>query len=77
MGIKDRRKVLKTGYYSKAITIPAKLEIGKYATLAANRLIIIDPRGEISEDDLLDFLETIEPIFWGWLKERGVSAKNE
>jgi len=65
MGLADRRKVIKTGKYSKAITIPAKLKVGRTVTLAANRILIVDLRGEISEDQLLDFLEQhVEPKFW-------------
>ena len=71
MGIKDKRKILRTGLYSRAVTLPAKLKIGDFATLAANRIIIIDPRGEISEEALLEFLEeVIEPNLWQWLKQQ-------
>jgi len=70
MGLKDRRTNNPRGKYSKALVIPAKLKVGKESTLAANRLMLVDPRGEIDENDLLDFLETfIEPIFWSWLKK--------
>lgn len=71
MGVKDKRTVMTLGIYSRAISIPAKIKVGKTVTLAANRLILIDSRGEIDEDDLLQFLEdVIEPQFWPWLKER-------
>jgi len=71
MGIKDTRKMLKLAKYSRAVTIPTKLKTGEYATLAGDRLILMDPRGEISPDELLDFLEKfIEPNLWGWLQER-------
>ena len=66
MGMKDRRTNLKHGKYSTAIILPAILEKGKTSTLAADRLILIDPRGEIPEKELLSFLEEfIEPNFWG------------
>ena len=71
MGIKDRRSNIKWGVYSRALLIPAKLEKGNESTLAANRLMLVDPRGEISESDLLEFLETyIEPNFWAWFKRK-------
>lgn len=71
LGISDTRNVLKTGKYSKAVTIPSKIKTGETATMAGNRLIIMDPRGEIHEDDLLEFLELhIEPNFWPWIKEK-------
>jgi len=69
LGLKDTRKIFRTSQYTKAITLPSKLKIGKVATLAADRLILIDPRGEIPEDKLLEFLERfVEPNFWVWLE---------
>lgn len=71
MGIKDRRNNLKHGQYSRVLVIPASLEKGEQSTLAANRLILVDPRGEIDEGDLLEFLEThVEPQFWSWIKNK-------
>ena len=71
MGMKDKRTILKLGKYSNAITIPSKMKTGDTATLAGNRLIIMDPRGEIHEDDLLEFLEEfIEPNFWPWVAKK-------
>jgi hypothetical protein len=71
MGIKDKRSNMKWGQYSTALVLPALIEKGKVSTLAADRLILLDPRGEISENDLLEFLEEfIEPQFWPWLKEK-------
>ena len=79
MGLKDRRSNIKRGRYSTALTLPAKMETGKESTLAANRLVLVDPRGEIHESDLLEFLETfIEPKFWPWLEElRRKKSKEE
>lgn len=77
MGLKDRRANIKHGQYSRALVLPAKIKKGTESTLAANRLILVDPRGEISEDDLLEFLERfVEPQFWGWVKEKE-APKNE
>jgi antitoxin component of MazEF toxin-antitoxin module len=75
MGLKDKRKIIRVGN-SEAVTLPSNLVKGGEASIAANRLVIMDPRGEISEDDLLEFLEIhIEPVFWKWLRKRRV--KNE
>jgi hypothetical protein len=39
--------------------------------MAADRLVLMDPRGEIDPEDLLEFLETyIEPNLWAWIKEK-------
>ena len=69
--IHDKRKVFRTGKYTRAISLPSKLMIGKIATLAADRLILVDPRGEITDIELLKFMEKyIEPNLWSWVKER-------
>ena len=73
MGLATRRKVTARGAKgaSKSIVIPSKLKAGQTATIAANRLMIVDPRGEISEDDLLHFLEKfVEPDFWNWIRTK-------
>jgi len=70
MGFADRRCNVKRGY-STSLVIPAKLKVGKESTLAGGRLILLDPRGEIDENDLLDFYETyVAPQFWIWLKSK-------
>jgi hypothetical protein len=71
MGIKTKRSNIKWGNYSTVIVLPAAIDKGAQSTIAANRLMIIDPRGQISEDDLLEFLENhIDPRFHSWLQER-------
>jgi len=71
VGIKDKRSNIRYGRYSKVIVLPAALEKGKESTLAGNRLLLVDPRAEISADDLLEFLETVvEPQFWFWLQRK-------
>jgi len=76
LGIKDKRAVLKLAKYSRAVTIPAKLKTGDFATLAADRLILLDPRGEITKEDLLEFLEKyVEPNFWPWIKKKDGSNR--
>jgi len=75
MGLKTKRKILTVGRYSRAITIPAGLEVGEESSIAANRIMIIDPRGKIDPEDLLEFLEThVEPIFWRWLEEKRMKS---
>jgi len=71
MGLKDKRSNIKHGKYSRVLVLPASIKMGEKSTLAANRLVIVDPRGEIDEDDLLQFLEEfVEPQFWPWLKSK-------
>ena len=78
MGMKDRRRNNHQGRYSTALILPAKLAKGKESTLAANRLILIDPRGQIHENNLLEFLEKhIEPKFWPWYEEMQKNEKNQ
>lgn len=73
MGLVARRKVTRRGAQgaSNTLVIPKQLKAGKIATIAADRLMIVDIRGEIPEEDLLEFLERyVEPHFWSWLKEK-------
>lgn len=71
MGMKDKRSNIKHGKYSSVLVLPASIEKGEQSTLAANRLILVDPRGKIPENDLLEFLEVyIEPNFWPWVKKK-------
>ena len=66
MGVKGKRKNIKIGD-SIGITFPATLTVGEYSTFAGNRLLLIDPKAELSEDELLSFMEKhIEPTFWTW-----------
>ena len=77
MGLIGTRKIFRTGKYSRAITLPSKLKMGKNASFAADRLILIDPRGEISEDKLLEFLENhVEPNFWPWFTKIREGSNN-
>jgi len=73
LGLATRRRVTRRGARgaSRSIVIPANLKTGKVATIAADRLMLVDPCGKISEDDLLEFLEQyIEPEFWKWLEQK-------
>jgi len=75
MGLATKRKICRRGNReaSNSVVIPSKLKVGTFATIAANRVILMDPRGEIHQDDLLEFLEKfVEPEFWPWLKEKQV-----
>ena len=64
--ITGKRKNFRVGG-STAFTIPHGMTTGENTTLAANRIMLVDPKGEISPEELEEFLEThIEPIFWKW-----------
>ena len=71
MGIAVRRRNQVIGKSSRFMNIPSPLEASDESTIAANRLILADPRGEISEHDLLEFMENyLEPAFWEWRKRK-------
>lgn len=71
MGLSTRRKNQKAGRTSNVMIIPAGLEVGEESSIAANRLILADPRGEIDEKKLLKFLEkNLEPDFWEWYSQK-------
>lgn len=74
MGLKDRRLNYRQGG-STVLALPATLKLGRESTLAANRVMLVDPRGEIAEGDLLEFLESeIEPRLWPWLEKTKVQS---
>jgi hypothetical protein len=78
--IKDKRRNIKHGRYSRALVLPASIEKGAESSLAADRLMIVDPRGEIPPELLLKFLEQyVEPQFWAWYKTEGkhAAARNQ
>lgn len=71
MGFAVKRRNHRIGKSSNFLNIPKPIVAGKESTIAANRLILADPRGNISETDLLEFMEKhVEPAFWKWYSER-------
>lgn len=75
MGIAVRRKNRRIGTSSEFLIIPKPIVAGRESTIAANRLILADPRGKISELDLLEFLEDhLEPAFWKWRDAKQAGA---
>lgn len=71
MGLAARRRNQKAGQSSNVMIIPAGIDIGEESSIAANRLILADPRGEIDEKELLRFLEeNVEANFWDWYREQ-------
>ena len=74
MGYRRRRKVWNVSG-SRVIALPPHIEIGEQATLAADRLVLIDPRGEIHERELLRLLEGLEPAVWKFLAKRHRDVK--
>jgi len=76
MGFKARRKNVDVGKTSKAMILPALLEIKDESTMAGNRLVLSDPRGEVPEKDLLEFYEKyVEPKFWAWYQQLRLKHK--
>ncbi len=81
-GVKDlslavKRKNRKIGHSSRFMNIPKPLKTGEESTIAADRLVLADPRGEIDEEKLLEFLEeNLEPEFWKWHSEKRNQAEN-
>jgi len=76
VGFKARRKNVDVGKTSKAMILPALLEIKDESTMAGNRLVLSDPRGEIPERALLEFYEKyIEPNFWAWYQQLRLKHK--
>lgn len=76
MGLAVRRKNTKTGG-SIFMNIPRPLKTGEESSIAGNRLILADPQGEIDEEDLLEFLESIESEFWAWHREKEAAGHDD
>jgi hypothetical protein len=73
--ISGRRRNYKLGG-SNAMTYPGDVVVGKEATIAGERLLIIDPQGEINENDLAEFMEThINPAFWKWYRQKEAARR--
>jgi len=70
MSIRKRRKIYKIGG-TRAIQIDSDLVQGEVATTVADRLFLVDPRGEIPEQELQEFFEEhLEPAFWKWREQK-------
>lgn len=71
--IKVRRKNFRLGG-STAVTLPKNYAygFGESSTCACGSwLIICDPIGEVSPEDLHAFvLEVMEPTFWDWWRQK-------
>lgn len=68
--LKCRRRNYRLGG-SKAMTYPGDAVVGEEATIAGNRILIVDPRGEIDENELAEFMENhVEPSFRRWWTRR-------
>jgi hypothetical protein len=73
--IKSRRRNYQLGG-SKALTYPSDITVGDEASVVGNRLLLIDPRGEIDVDDLMDFMEKhVEPAFWKWWRQKEAARR--
>lgn len=73
MGVTVRRKVRKAGSKRKSsyINVPSPVRTGEEVTIAVDRILIADPLGKISKEDLHEFMEEfVEPAFWKWRKEK-------
>jgi hypothetical protein len=61
---------------SRVVVVPYDLIMGDEATVAAGRLMLVDPRGEISEQELGRLLEElIEPALYGRVGGRAKRPK--
>lgn len=62
---------------SRLIRLPRNIVVGKSVCIAGGRLLIIDPRGEIDENELLEFYEReLEQKIWDWCSGRQKRAED-
>ncbi len=57
--IMQMSRVFKTGH-SKGIILPKKLVTSEAVSLAAGRVLILDPEGRISPEKLCEFVKLVE-----------------
>ena len=56
---------------TRVVRLPRNIKVGKTVSMVGGRLLLIDTRGEINENELLDFFERIvEPPFWEWIAKK-------
>lgn len=71
MTIAVRRKNRTIGKVSRFLNIPMPVIAGVESTIVVDRIILADPRGEIPEMELQEFMEEhVEPAFWAWMQKR-------
>ena len=70
MGIIGTRSISRSGKFSHVFTLPARMKMGKTASFAATRLLLVDPRGELEPEVLLKLLEAIESQIWEWINKK-------
>jgi hypothetical protein len=64
MTIAVRRRNRTIGKVSRFLNIPMPVLAGEESTIVAGRIIVADPRGEIPEKELQEFMEEfVEPVF--------------
>jgi hypothetical protein len=48
----------------RAVPLPDGTPVGEMASVAGDRLFLIDPEGELEPDELLNLMRQIEPGIW-------------
>ncbi|KXA95804.1 hypothetical protein AKJ65_00620 [candidate division MSBL1 archaeon SCGC-AAA259E19] len=67
-----RRKNREVAGHSNYLNIPKPIEVGEESTIVVGPLLLADPKGEISKDELKDFFEEIvAPTWYQWRQEHG------
>lgn len=69
-----RRKVVSVGR-SQYVALPPGTPAAEEGSMAADRLVLIDPEGELSPQELLDLLKQMEPAIWRRLARKTAKAE--
>lgn len=48
----------------RAVPLPDGTPVGKMASVAADKLVLIDPMGDFKPEELLELIEKLEPDIW-------------
>ena len=62
---------------TRLVRLPKGIKVEKDISIAGGRLLLMDPRGEIDENELREFFEQeVEPRYWAWITaKRKVKAE--
>ena len=54
----------------RAVPLPDGTPVGEMASVAADKLVLIDPMGDLEPDELLKLIEKMEPGLWSRLERK-------
>ena len=59
----------------RVVPLPNGTPVGKMASVAGDRLFLVDPEGDFEPEELLELVKNLEPDIWKRLESRKSRAK--